>query len=111
MVGSPTFAELLAKARGLCDGHNLKANAPESIQNAIIGKPIADGIPLLHELISGPFDADKLDYMTRDAVMSGVPVVTDMARLVQKVRAVQIPEASLPERVAQNVKQGLPSYL
>ena len=49
----------------------------------------------MNELVAGPFDADKLDYMTRDAMMSGVPVVVDIPRLVLKARAVRVPESEL----------------
>ena len=49
------------------------------ISNAIIGKSIDNTIPLLHEVISGPFDADKLDYFVRDAHMAGTPSVLDIS--------------------------------
>lgn len=45
----------------------------EKVSSAIIGKQISDAMPLLHELISGPYDADKLDYFVRDAKLAGTP--------------------------------------
>ena len=105
IVGSPSFRALLERVQQLEPDHGLPG-ADETIdlmQKAIIGLSICDRVPLLHELISGPFDADKLDYMTRDAHMTGVPVVTDIPRLVQKVRAVGIARDDLPQEIAENV--------
>lgn len=51
--------------------------------DAIIGKP-PDGDKKKHyetQVISGPFDADKLDYIFRDAHYSGIPVGLDLDRL------------------------------
>jgi deoxynucleoside triphosphate triphosphohydrolase SAMHD1 len=87
IVGSPSFNQLLNHAKRLSD-NNLPANAAECIQKIITGQSFFDKIPLLQEIVTGPFDADKLDYMTRDAFMAGVPVVVDIPRLIQKVRAV-----------------------
>src|SRR5262249_2157019 len=66
---------------------------------------------LIHELISGPFDADKLDYLSRDAYLCGVPVVTDISRLIQKVRVADLPLDRLPLSVKKSVEAGHGSYL
>jgi HD superfamily phosphohydrolase len=45
------------------------------------------GIPgFLCELISGPIDADKLDYFARDAQFSGVAAILDLDRILQTIR-------------------------
>jgi HD superfamily phosphohydrolase len=105
IVGSAAFVNLLEVAMGAVEEHDLESPAQviEQMQNLIIGKTVNDKIPLLHEFVSGPFDADKLDYMTRDALMSGVPVVTDTERLVQKIRAARVSPDKLPEKVAETV--------
>ena len=103
MVGSPSFRQLIAEAQRLSGDHTLPPDPASLIQQAIIGRQISAEVPLLHELISGPFDADKLDYMTRDARMTGVPVVTDIPRLVQKVRGHQMPTARLPPELQRSV--------
>jgi HD superfamily phosphohydrolase len=111
LVGSAGFSRLLKMAQELASDHELPAEAIPKIQQVIIGRPISKKIPLLHELISGPFDCDKLDYMTRDAQMTGVPVVTDIPRLIQKVRAVELSLDKLPEKVKQLVTvEAGPSY-
>jgi HD superfamily phosphohydrolase len=113
IVGSPSFRELITRAQQLVPDHNigLVDEAINKMQRAIVGERISDQIPLLHELISGPFDADKLDYMTRDAHMTGVPVVTDIPRLVQKVRAVEVPPGQLRREIAETVSDDLPYYI
>lgn len=102
IVGSPAFADLLKVSAAAVDEH-LPPDAVDQMKSLIIGEKISDEFPLLQEFMSGPFDADKLDYMTRDAMMSGVPVVTDTARLVQKIRAVRVPKDKLPDKVADTV--------
>lgn len=110
MLGAPVFSELIGFARERT-GHSLPDTPAEKLQNLVIGKPISKRLPLLHELISGPFDADKLDYMTRDALMTGVPIVTDIPRLVQKLRLVELSEDKLPRDLARSIPGGEPSYL
>jgi len=113
IIGSPAFRALLTRSQQLVPDHGLGStdNAINTMQRAIVGECISDQVPLLHELISGPFDADKLDYMTRDAHMTGVPVVTDIPRLVQKVRAVEVPPNQLRREIAATVADNLPYYV
>jgi HD superfamily phosphohydrolase len=111
MLGSAACKSLLGKAIELTGDSDLSKDDLSKVQRTIIGLSISDNVPLLHELISGPFDADKLDYMPRDASMCGVPVVTDIPRLIQKVRAVEVAQQELPPEVAKNATQGLPSYI
>jgi hypothetical protein len=110
MVGTREFAEMLRLASQLIPQVTMPARPCNEIQNMIVGKAISEELPLLHELISGPFDADKLDYMTRDARMTGVPDVTDIPRLVQKVRAVELGLGDLPVEVQERVSQQRPSF-
>ena len=110
ILGSGSFKLFIGTVMHYIRNHPLPDAPEEMMKTAIIGKPLIDRIPLLHELISGPFDADKLDYMPRDARMAGTPVVTDIPRLVQKVRAVAISATALPPEVARSVRGNLPSY-
>jgi HD superfamily phosphohydrolase len=75
----------------------------ERMGHAIIGQKIDDRLPLLHEIISGPFDADKLDYFVRDARMAGTPSVLDISRLVQKITLRELDGRELPDEILQNV--------
>lgn len=111
IIGSPAFATLLDLLLNDHRKYILPEDCISKMQSAIVGMPISNEIPLLHELVSGPFDADKLDYMTRDAYMTGVPVVTDVVRLVQKVRAVRESLSELPEELARYVTEGPASFV
>jgi HD superfamily phosphohydrolase len=74
------------------------------ISKSIIGLQIDDRVPLLHEIISGPFDADKLDYFVRDARLAGIPSVFDITRLVQKLAIRDLTSAELPREIASCVQ-------
>lgn len=118
VVGSPSFQNLLKTALDRLGNpisltHGSEENArliSGLIQNSIVGKGISDSVPLLHELISGPFDADKLDYFIRDAKFAGVPTMLDMSRLVQKITVKALSAQELPEQIAGTVNQGEPVY-
>ncbi|WP_183568958.1 phosphoribosyltransferase-like protein [Methylorubrum rhodinum] len=73
------------------------------IGKAIIGVKIDDRLPLLHQFISGPFDADKLDYFVRDAHQAGTPSVLDISRLVQKISFRELDASELPDDIAGHV--------
>ena len=53
--------------------------------------------PFLSEVISGPLDVDKLDYIPRDCYMAGVPMPVDVDRLMEKIQVVTVPAANIPE--------------
>jgi len=98
LVNTTAVRDLLAHAFRI-GGVQIPSDLPNRIGNFIAGKPVDGAYPTLHELISGPFDADKLDYMPRDAAMCGVPVVTDVVRLIQKIRAVSVASADIPSEM------------
>lgn len=56
---------------------------PDTASNYIIGVPAKGRERHSYEtqVINGPFDADKLDYIFRDAHYSGIPVGLDLERL------------------------------
>uniref|UniRef100_UPI000D3B9D50 phosphoribosyltransferase-like protein n=1 Tax=unclassified Variovorax TaxID=663243 RepID=UPI000D3B9D50 len=76
----------------------------EKASSAIIGRKIDDQLPLLHELISGPFDADKLDYFVRDAKLAGTPSLLDISRLVQKLTVRYLDSKELPGDIGRSVR-------
>ncbi|EWY41519.1 hypothetical protein N825_28105 [Skermanella stibiiresistens SB22] len=90
----------------ICFDDNRRRNVKlivDKIALAIVGQTIDDRLPLLHEIISGPFDADKLDYFVRDARMAGTPSVLDISRLVQKISIRRLESSKLPEEIARKV--------
>ena len=50
------------------------------IASAIVGD-VDKKAPYVAELLNGPFDADKLDYIFRDSHFSGLPLEADLDRL------------------------------
>ena len=110
MIQGEGFRTLIEQACRIAKIH-APAEITHHMSHIVIGKPVSDEFPLLHELISGPFDADKLDYMPRDAMMTGVPVVTDIGRLIQKVRAVRVDTDHLPERLKKQVESVAKGHL
>jgi len=105
LIGSPAFRQMLQQARTITKGPHPPQDAVDRAQKAITGRLVYEDMPLFQELISGPFDADKLDYMQRDAVMAGIPAITDVPRLVRKVRARWVGRMDLPSRVTKWVGQ------
>lgn len=98
VIGSPAFKELLKTLRERL----LMTPAPEQaakMQQLILGAQVDKRVVLAHEFISGPFDADKLDYLARDATMCGVPIISDVTRLIQKVRATHTSTEQLPAQL------------
>lgn len=80
----------------------------EKVSKCILGQSVSEEIPLLHELISGPFDADKLDYMMRDASMAGIPGIIDISRLIQKITVKKAVPTDLPPRLASQISAKTP---
>jgi deoxynucleoside triphosphate triphosphohydrolase SAMHD1 len=114
IIGSKPFIDLLEVALTLTEsnirfdpsqGENARIIS-EKIQRAIIGSMIDENVPLIHEIISGPFDADKLDYYVRDAKLSGIPPTLDISRLTQKIETRFVPTAELPPKVMRLVSKG-----
>lgn len=57
----------------------------------ILGSERCADAPCVAGLISGPIDADKLDYMSRDSHHAGLPLGHDLGRLISKLEV--LPEA------------------
>jgi HD superfamily phosphohydrolase len=111
-VGSPAFNKMLELAFDRLEhplaygggSAGIAGTVTSKIQQAIIGLRIDDEVPLLHEIITGPFDADKLDYYVRDAQHAGVPSLLDVSRLLQKIVHRRVPMRDVPD----DIKKTLP---
>ena len=82
----------------------------KKLSDGIVGLPILNSIPILQDLVSGPYDADKLDYLARDAKYCGVPNILDISRLLQKLAVVQLAEDRLPAKIGRGVSGGEQAY-
>jgi len=88
IVTSPSFQELWEQIRrGLYDSTketplcNLESINLERVGSMILGLP-SEGCPgYLSQMINGPFDADKFDYIIRDGYFSGLTTNIDIGRL------------------------------
>lgn len=79
ILKSGPVREYLAKLR---EKYNLTFNVDRAAA-WILGEPADGELDCLYraQVISGPFDADKLDYIFRDAHFSGLPLNLDLDRL------------------------------
>ncbi len=57
----------------------------ERIGRWVMGQEEDRQLKFLADIISGPLDADKLDYVFRDGYASGIPVGYDLERLISTV--------------------------
>ncbi len=80
IVRSKPFKELCENACDRCSkaGRLIECGR---IADDIIGEPTAPEHHYLRDIINGPFDADKIDYLFRDSHFSGLPVSIDLDRL------------------------------
>lgn len=68
---------------------------PVAIIARIIGSRSRLDAGYLSGIVSGPIDADKLDYMARDSHHAGLPLGLDLHRLISKLEVVTItPESA-----------------
>ena len=61
---------------------------PEAITARILGSRSHLDATYLSGIVSGPVDADKLDYIARDCHHSGLPLGIDLTRLISKLEVV-----------------------
>ena len=67
---------------------------------AIIVGQLPDEYSFLGEILHGPIDADKIDYLQRDGMFSGIPVKIDIDRILASIRiASERPDAPGRSRV------------
>ena len=66
------------------------AELPLSICARILGSRSYLDAGYLSGVISGPLDADKLDYMARDSHHAGLPIGLDLHRLISKLEVVTV---------------------
>jgi HD superfamily phosphohydrolase len=105
IAASETLAVLIVlsnEMKGVFEHRHLEA-VPESTQLAaavaarILGSRSLLKAGYLSGVVSGPLDADKLDYMGRDSHHSGLPVGLDIDRLISKLEVVVIRPDNAPD--------------
>ncbi|NOY30420.1 MAG: HD domain-containing protein, partial [Planctomycetes bacterium] len=60
---------------------------PEEVLGLLAGRPADRPSKILHSMLSGPIDVDKMDYLMRDSLHAGVPYGRnfDQTRLIQSL--------------------------
>lgn len=94
-----THQEIAARTRS--------AQLPVAVAARILGSRSCLTASYLSGIISGPVDADKLDYIARDCHHSGLPLGIDLTRLIGKLEVVVVtpetaPNQELRERAEQS---------
>ncbi len=89
LICTPSFHRLLCEVAGY-DSEVVAAAAL-----AIAGKAPDTRRAFIAQLISNVVDADKLDYMFRDARATGVPLAVDLERLLFKLKCLEVSAVDL----------------
>lgn len=92
IVCSEAFRKFIDEVNGHFKDGSLNGSALDCdfIARAIQGRLPRD-MKYLGEIVHGPFDADKLDYLSRDGMHCGIPIHVDAGRIyrLMKVRDVE----------------------
>jgi HD superfamily phosphohydrolase len=79
--------DLLARGQTkLLDGNGTDVVKMDNVSLLIIGRSGHPYTQFLADIISSDFDADKLDYLLRDAASAGLPLRYDLERYLSTVR-------------------------
>ena len=71
---------------------------PEAVAARILGSRSNLTATYLSGIVSGPVDADKLDYIARDCHHAGLPLGIDITRLISKLEVVVVTPRERPKR-------------
>ena len=71
---------------------------PVAVAARILGSRSCLTAGYLSGIISGPVDADKLDYVARDCHHSGLPLGIDLTRLISKLEVVVVTPDNAPNQ-------------
>lgn len=102
MVSSPAFADPMDQILLDAKLHDVSSTR---IAPLILGKA-EDSQQYEADMISGPFDADKLDYLLRDCHFSGIRTTVDIERVYYTVRLLRAPNQ--PRSLAMHIS-GVPN--
>jgi len=100
VVQSPPFKDFIAElgTQGILTGWECTPEGVDAIAGNIIGYRNNPSEKFVADIINGPMDADKLDYLVRDAYFAGPTVVYDLERFLHTVDVVAYPhDTSLPD--------------
>ncbi|MBF0306867.1 MAG: HD domain-containing protein [Alphaproteobacteria bacterium] len=96
VVLSDRFADVIANPQLGIDTNT--ADFPLAIAARIVGSHSYISAAYVSKIVSGPIDADKLDYMARDSHHAGLPIGLDTERLISKLEVVTVTPENAPDR-------------
>jgi len=111
IVRSDAFKSFMdyLKKKSILTGWPYDRDDIENIAGNIIGYRKDPREKFLADIINGPMDADKLDYLVRDAYFAGPTVVYDLDRFLHTVDAIEYPrDPSLGDAGAKIVRLSIP---
>lgn len=91
---TPSMGDFLSRqACGLDESDQLRMaglvlGRAHGLQTATAAGSVA--LDYVRSIISGDLDADKLDYVARDAYFAGIPIAADVHRLISQLEAIPI---------------------
>lgn len=95
VILSEPMRDVFAHERFAAGGVTTQA-LPGAIAARILGSRACLDAGYLSGVISGPIDADKLDYMARDCHHAGLPLGLDITRLISKLEVVIVTAENAP---------------
>ncbi len=101
VVRSKPFREFMQRlqAGGILKGWVCTDDHLDEIAGNIIGYRAAPSEKFLADIVNGPMDAYKLDYLVRDAYFAGPTVVYDLERFLYTVDAIEYPRLKEGEKI------------
>ncbi|MEK6607850.1 MAG: HD domain-containing protein, partial [Myxococcota bacterium] len=104
-VTSDRFRTFYEVRTGVGDYHGLHPTL--HIGALMLGHHVAPGDRALPQILSGPVDADKIDYMQRDSQACGISLGIDIARVFLRAGVYQVPTAArLPSGMLEELPEG-----
>lgn len=91
IIRSPAFRAFFQKVR---QNYGCQIDL-ENVSSMILGKHPDPERQFIAEIVNGPFDADKLDYLARDAHFSGLSLPVDMDRLFYATSVHRFPDGKV----------------
>jgi hypothetical protein len=90
-----------------------KDQLPLRMISAILGSSRYSPAPYLSGLVSGPIDADKLDYMARDSHHAGLAIGLESTRLLSQLQIAPLTVENAPHQLLRQraEENGAPTYL
>ncbi len=104
IVTSPALHDAMSEA---LKASKIDGVTPEQVGGLALGKSADPQFQYEADVISGPFDADKLDYLLRDSHFSGIRSTVDVERVFYTVRLLEAADG-VPRHLAMHVS-GVPT--